>query len=199
MQRNDVEIEEEYWLHRGFLSLKHYRLRHKLFSGDWSATMSREVVIRRHAAAALPYDPDLDKVVLLEQFRIGALEDTDTPWLIEIVAGLVEKEESDEALVAREVQEEAGLVALDIIPIYKYWSSPGGSNELVSLFCVKVDASQAEGVYGLKEEHEDIRVFSVSSDEAFDMLSRGKIRNAVALIALQWLQLNKQAVIARWT
>ena len=120
MNKNDVKIQKESLLHNGFIQVKRYILQHKLFAGGWSELFSRELVIRHHAAAALPYDPVLDKIVLLEQFRVGALEDDKSPWLIEIVAGLLEDGETPEELVYREVQEEAGLTPSAILPIFDF-------------------------------------------------------------------------------
>lgn len=197
MNKDDVYIKEQRWLYQGFLSIKQYQLQHKLYQGGLSEEITREVIVRPNAAAVLPYDPQLDKVVLIEQFRAGALENS-SPWLVEIVAGLMEESESAEDLVRREALEEGGLTILDIRSMYQYWSSPGGSNERVSLFCGRVNAHNVSGIYGLKEEHEDIRVFTVKSSEAFAMVAEGKICNAISIIALQWLQLNKAKVDAEW-
>jgi 8-oxo-dGTP pyrophosphatase MutT (NUDIX family) len=82
----------------------------------------------------LPYDPQRDEVVLIEQFRVGALGKTDNPWLIELVAGLIDKEEQPEEVAHREAQEEAGLVIGALWPMTKYFPSPGGSNEFVHLY-----------------------------------------------------------------
>ena len=143
MNKNDVKIKEKSLLHDGFITVKRYILQHKLFAGGWSEPFSRELVIRHHAAAALPYDPILDKIVLLEQFRVGALEDDKNPWLIEIVAGLLEPEKLPRRWCTAKCKEEAGLTTLDILPIFDYWASPGATNEHVSLFIARVDASDA--------------------------------------------------------
>ena len=189
MNIKDVKICEERYLFQGFLSVKEYRLQHKLFAGGWSPTITRELVVRPNAAALLPYDPVLDTIVMIEQFRVGALAG-ETPWLIEIVAGLIAEGETAAELVHREAKEEAGLEVLDLIPIFEYWASPGFTSESVSLFCGKVDASQAGGIHGLAEEHEDIRVSCVKASDAFAMVHRGEIKNGIGLIALMWLELN---------
>jgi len=194
MTKDDVKILEERTLHQGFLLVKEYHLQHKLFAGGWTERFTREIIKRQSAAAVLPYDPILDKIVLIEQFRIGGLEKTQNPWFIEIVAGLLEAGESPEELVYREAIEEAGVVLQDLLPICDYLVSPGASDEHITLFCGKVDASNAGGIHGLPEEHEDIRVSVVSSSEAFDMVRQGKIKNAVCIIALQWLQLHLDEV-----
>ena len=127
MTRKNVTIIEEQELYNGFLKLKKYLLRHRLFNGDWREPHSRELLLRHRVAAALPYDPKLNQVVLIEQFRIGAYEDETSPWLLELVAGIMNGSESLESLINRETQEEAGLTIQELIPICDYWVSPGGS------------------------------------------------------------------------
>lgn len=198
MTKNDFKIEREDWMYRGFLSIKQYLIKHRLFAGGWSSDFTREVVIRTHAAGAIPYDPVLDKVVLIQQFRMGALEDPISPWLYEVVAGLMDANETPEQVVLREIQEEAGIAALELLQIYGYWASPGAANEFFTLYCARVDASNAGGFHGLPEEHEDIRVIVVDAAAAFQMLKEGQIRNATAIIALQWLELNHQSLRKKW-
>jgi len=189
-QKKDVEIVSRETAYRGYFSIEAYKLRYRLFEGGWSESVEREVFERGQVAAVLPYDPKLNKVVLIEQFRVGALNDKRSPWLLEIVAGVLEPDETPEQLAHREAKEEAGIEILEMIPMYHYWVSPGGCTERVKLFCGKVDASQAGGIHGLDHEHEDIRVHVVDVQEAFDMVRSGVINNALSIIALQWLELN---------
>ena len=191
--RDDFEILDEKTAYDGFFKVKHYSLRHKLFEGGWSQTFQREVFERQPVAAVLPYDPVLDKVVLIEQFRVGPLH-SPNPWLLELVAGISEEDESTEELVKREALEEAGIEILELIKAYDYWVSPGGSNEFLSLYCGKVDATYAGGHHGNLEEHEDIKAHVLSSEKAFALLSQGEIKNAATIVSLQWLQLNKDHI-----
>ena len=108
--KNDVEIIARETLYRGFFSLDLYRFRHRLFNGGMSGEITREIFERGHAAVLLPFDPVLDKVVLIEQIRIAALETSETPWLLEMVAGMIEPGESIDQVARRESMEEAGLV-----------------------------------------------------------------------------------------
>lgn len=195
---NDVKIVEKNTLYRGFLSVEQYLLRHRLFEGGWSQTLIREVFNKSAAAAALLYDPYLDKVVLLEQFRVGALGDKDSPWLIEVVAGLLQPGEEPAELAIRETKEEAGLEVKDLHFICQYWVAPGFSNEQVTLFCAKVDATNAGGIHGLPEEGEDIRVMVVTPENAYQSIASGQIKNAPTIIGLQWLQMNKTMLQAKW-
>jgi ADP-ribose pyrophosphatase len=168
--------------------------------------MSREIFERGHAVSLLPYDPDLDRIVLIEQFRPGAyaalasgwFDDDASPWLVECIAGIIEKGESPEDVARREMVEETGLEISQILPINHYLVSPGGSSESVFSFCGRVDASNAEGIFGVTEEHENIRVFSVSTQHAFELLDQGRIINAMTIIALQWLRTNLGHVRNEW-
>ena len=144
------------------------------------------------------YDPLLDKVVLIEQFRTGACINGHNPWLLEVVAGVFDKDEQPEEVAMRESEEEAGATVLDLIPIYEYFVSPGGTNEYLHLFCGRVDASKLGGIHGLPHEHEDIRAFTLSTQEAFNLLKEGKINTSPVIITLQWLQLNHQWLRDLW-
>ena len=206
MTRNDVEVTEKSNAYQGYFRIDRYRLKHRLFEGGWSGEVMREVFERGHAVAVLPYDPDLDQLVFIEQFRAGAHaalaspwfgEDV-SPWLVECIAGIIEEGETPENVARRETMEEADCQIQDIVPVCHYLVSPGGSSESVFVFCGRVDAADAGGIHGLSEEHEDIRVTAVPTKEAFDWLESGKIINAMTLIALQWFKLNYPNLRERW-
>lgn len=188
--KGDVEIISHEVAFKGYFSIEKLVLKHRLHEGGWSGAMTREVFERGQVAAVLPYDPERKKVVLAEQFRVGALNDEKSPWMIEIVAGVLEPGETPEQLVHREAKEEANIQLGQLIPICHYWVSPGGCTERVKLFCGKVDSSKANGIHGLGHENEDIRVLVYDQEEAFEMVRNGTINNALGIIALQWLELN---------
>lgn len=199
VKESDVEILERVVCYQGHFRIERYQVRHRLFGGGWSGVISRELFERGHAAAVLPYDPVLDRVVLIEQFRVGALSAPGGPWLMEIVAGVIDPDETAQQVVYREAQEEANCTLQALLPVCEYLASPGGTSERISLFCGKVDASQAGGIYGLPEEGEDIRVLTLSFDEALVYIREGKINSASAIIALQWLALNRADVRKQWS
>ena len=194
----NVEILEKTICFEGFFRIERYRLRYRLFNGDWSHPLVREVFERGHAAAVLPYDPIRDEVVLIEQFRVGALNAPDGPWLMEIVAGIIEADETTEDVVKRESIEEADCIITDLIPLYNFLVSPGGTTESVALFCGRVDTTHAGGVHGASEEGEDIKVHVVTVDTALALLQAGKINSVSAIIALQWLALNRDHARTIW-
>lgn len=185
-------------LYHGFFTLSQFSIKHGLFDGGESKPLIRELLDRGKAAAVLPYDPVRDEVVLIEQFRIGAIEDPSGPWLIEVVAGLCEPGEPVEDLIHREAMEEAGCTVSDLIHIFHYYSSPGGSNEEIDLYIARTESGGLGGVHGLDHEGEDIRVHVMKCDDAFELLAQGRIDSAMPIIALQWLQLNRERIRSQW-
>src|SRR5258708_23037259 len=162
-----------------FLRVDVVRFRHRLFSGEWSGERLYDVLRRGDAVAIMLYDPDRDSVVLVEQFRLPALYARLSPWQIEPVAGLVDKDESYEAVARRESRVEAGAEPLgELIPIQRYLPSPGDSDEAVMLFCGRVDSSGAAGVHGLPEEQEDIRVVVMTMAQLEAMVEACRIQPA---------------------
>ena len=196
--KNDVEIIAREKLYSGFFSLELYRFRHRLFNGEMSGEVRREIFERGHAAVLLPFDPVRDEVVLIEQVRIAAMDTSETPWLLEMVAGMIEEGETPEDVARREAEEEAGLKVGRTKPVLSYLASPGGTTERCSILVGEVDATIAEGIHGLADENEDIRVHVVSREQAYQWVKEGKIDNAASVIALQWLQLHYQDLRNEW-
>ena len=196
--KNDVEIIARETLYSGFFSMDLYRFRHRLFNGEMSGEIRREIFERGHAAVLLPFDPVRDEVVLVEQIRIAAYDVSERPWLLEMVAGMIEEGETVEDVARREALEEAGLVVGRTKPVLSYLASPGGTSERLSIMVGEVDATTAEGIHGLADENEDIRVHVVSREQAYQWVEEGKIDNAASVIALQWLQLHYQTLRNEW-
>ncbi|MBF0129563.1 MAG: NUDIX domain-containing protein [Alphaproteobacteria bacterium] len=195
--RSDVEILERTPVYKGFFRINAYRLRHKLHQGGWGPEIGREMFERGHAVAVLLYDPERDALVLIDQFRLGAYVAGWTPWLVEVVAGIIEEGESPEDVARRESLEEAGCVVTDLVLAHTYLVSPGGASESVSVYCGRIDAEGVGGIHGLVEEGEDIRVVLVPAAEALAMLDSGELVNSAVLIAMQWFALNREKVRAR--
>lgn len=184
--------------YNGFFRLEKYRLKHTLYAGGWSEELSRELFVRGECVGVLLYDPQSDAVVLIEQFRVGALLCPERAWLVEIVAGAVEEGETAADVAYREAWEEAGCEIQELLEISQFYTTPGGSSERLTLFCGKVDAKQAGGIHGLADEHEDILVKAVPFAKAYEMLESREIESAIPIIALQWLALNREKLRERW-
>ncbi|MBN2644583.1 MAG: NUDIX domain-containing protein [Desulfuromonadaceae bacterium] len=189
---HQVEIVEREPVYRSFLTIERIRLRHSLFQGGLSPVITRELMERGQAVVVLLHDPQRDCVVLVEQFRIGALADEDGAWLLELVAGMIEEGESPHEVARRESREEAGREPHTLEYVGRYYPSPGGCSELIYLFYGEIDSRQLdETLAGATHEQEDIRVRVVPWPEVEQLLDSGRILNGSTLIGLQWLQLRK--------
>ena len=195
---NDVDIQERETCYQGFFRMDRLRLRHGRYDGGWTPMLVREVMLRGLAVAVVPYDPVRDEVVLIEQFRPGALVAGEPAWMIEIVAGIAHEDEDPEDVARRESIEETGLAVDRLEPVARFMPSPGGSSEVVQVYVGRVDADGAGGYHGIEDEGEDIRVFRLPATEAFKMLDDGRIDTAITLIGLQWLARNRESLRARW-
>jgi len=164
-----------------------------------SPVLVREILEKGDVVAMLPYDPVTDTVVMIEQFRVGAIGNAPSAWLLEIVAGLMEPGEPPEDVARREAAEEAGLAVRRIEPIARFFATPSKSSELTHLYCGEIDASGAGGVHGLAHEGEDIRVIPMAAEQAFALLETGRIDSAWPMIALMWLRTHRERLRRAWT
>lgn len=196
--KNDYQIVDRDLIYSGVFRFARYHVKHRLFKGGWSEVFTREVMERYSAAGVIPYDPILDRVILIEQFRPGSISSPTGPWLLEVPAGVLVGDDTPEKLAYNEAREEAGCTITDLIPIFDFFVSPGGSNEYIHLYCGRADLSNVNGIHGLPHEHEDIYVHNVSFNEAIEKLNNGEIKTVPAIITLQWLQLNREKIRALW-
>jgi len=184
--------------YQGYFKVGRYFFRHSLHQGGESAVISREVFERGQAGAVLPYDPVRDEVVLIRQFRAGAYVAGHHPFTWEAVAGIIEANETAEAMIHREAVEEAGLKIADVLPIANVMLTPGACSESCQVFLGRVDTGTAGGVFGLKSEGEDILVKVMPFAAAYALVERNEVDDAVGVIALQWLALHRDEVRKRW-
>ena len=180
---------------RGFLRIDTIKLKHKLFLGDWSPEINRELLVREEAVGVLLFDPKRDEIVLVRQFRVGLVDKGDSPWILELVAGMVEVGEELVEVALREVREESNAEVSKLIKICDYYSSPGISSEKVRLYLGIVASEDMGGFYGLENENEDIEVVVMPYENAISGMKKGHLANAMSIIALQWLELNKSDIL----
>jgi ADP-ribose pyrophosphatase len=181
----------------GHFKVDELLLEHDAYRGGALRNVRREIVSRQNAVAVVPYDPLRDTVVLTEQFRVGAIYSSN-PWLLEIVAGLIEEGEAVEEVARRETLEEIGCEIHRIKPVATFFTSPGGVTEHMTLFVGEVDSAQVTRFAGMCEEHEDIQVVVTSVKQIAHMLDEGEILSATPLIGLQWLLLHQDALRREW-
>ncbi len=190
----DVVVGSKKVIFDGFFRMLSVSLKHRLFGGGWSQEITREIFHRGDASAAVLYDPRRDLIGLVEQFRIGALGSEHSPWCLEVVAGMMDTEESPEALITRELQEEAGIGQAELIHITSYYVSPGGCTEKIHLYCAICDLENAGGVHGLEHENEDILLHLFPAEEVFAVMLDSRMNNSATLLGLQWLQINRKSL-----
>lgn len=197
--RRDVDLVAKETPFQRFFQVDTYRLRHPLFQGGMSPVLEREVFERGQSACCLPYDPIRDEVVLIEQFRPGAVGAGDPkPWLIEAPAGIVEAGESADEVVRRETREEAGCLITDLEFVMNLYPSPGSTSEHVAMFVGRTSTDGIGGIHGLDEEAEDIRVFTLPFAEAARLVDAGKGQTAAGAILILWLARHRDDLRAKW-
>ena len=180
----DYRVLNKKRVYQGFFAMDEYVIEHDCFDGG-RININRENMERGDAAAILLYNPDTDEVLLLEQFRIGPAVRNENPWLIEIVAGIIDEGETAEQAVIRESREESGFVPTDVTFLGRYYTTPGACSERIDLFLGMVDKHKPVGEGGgCAEEHEDIRSYWVSRRQALQMLAAGEIGSGAPMLAL---------------
>jgi ADP-ribose pyrophosphatase len=196
--KDDYEISNREVLYQRKFRYSLITFKHRTFRGAWTKSLHYELLERPPAVAVLPYDPILNNIVFIEQFRIGAMASETTPWLLEVVAGIHDANEDNESLAIRETKEEAGLEVLDLHLLCDYFVSPGASNEHLHLYIGRVSSERAGGLHGVLQEDEDIQVHVMSLPDAIKKLTQGEFKNAPTIIALQWLQLHQEWLKNLW-
>jgi len=184
-----VDVVEHQRIYTKFYALEEFKLSHRRFDGTMSPVLERALFVNRDAAMVLPYDPVSDRILLIEQFRMGPFGRGDkNPWLYEPIAGMVDLGEAPIETARREAQEEAGLEISRLIPMFDGYPSPGGSTTYFHFFLGECDLPNLDqGTGGLKDEGEDIRVHIMSFSDAFDMVMRGACRFMPLITAILWL------------
>ncbi len=187
----DVDIRSRELLGQGWGRLERFTLRHRHFDGTWSEVIERDLYTIAEVGMVLPYDPALDAIVLIEQFRTCGLYWGEATWLFEAVAGIVDPGETPPEVAKREAMEEADCAIGTPVPIATVYSSPGGYGERTYMFAAKADLAKVGGTHGLAHEHEDIRAVVVPLAEAYAACMDGRVREAKTILMIQWLVMNK--------
>ena len=183
----------------GWIAVDDFVLSHRRFDGGWTRPLNRRVVRRGEAVVVLPYDPVRDAVVLIEQFRAGAIDDPRSPWLYEAVAGLRDQGGTPEETGRRELLEEAGLEAGAMVQLWEGYASPGFADEYIYGFAARVDSRGVDGHHGLDEEDEDIRPFVLPFEEAMAWWRAARLLNVPLLTTLLALAVERPALRERWS
>ena len=191
---DDVKILERKPVYSGFAKVEQVTLQHRLFEDQqFSQPILRELVKRPEAAGVLLYDSKQQLFGLIEQFRIGAIDNQASAWQLEVVAGLVEDSDTPEQTVIREAQEEAGVTILDPQLLYSFYPSAGACNELFHLYVADTQLSHTNQIFGVLGEAENIKLHVLKYNQLTALLSNPHyLQNSPVIIALQWLKQHLQ-------
>lgn len=184
----DVVVDAPEILAEGFRSYHRVRFRRR---GDGGAPQVCDVLRAGAAAAVLPVDLSRSEVVLLRQLRLPAQLAAGRGELVEIVAGHVEPGEAAAVTARRECIEEVGVAPDPLVELFSYFTSPGMSDEEITVFLGVVDAARLPAHAGLAAEHERTEIIRLPLDDVPTLLGAGAVHNGPLIIALQWLVLNR--------
>ncbi len=184
-----VEILAERRLVDAFFKLDEATLRHERRDGHMSEPIKRLNLERGDGVAALIHRPQKNTLVLVRQFRYPAHVHNGPGWILELTAGMLDKDEEPAETMRREIGEETGYVVKKLEFIAHFYLTPGGSSERIFLYYAEVDETSARTAGGgLAEESEDIEIVEMPLENAWEMLDGGQIIDAKTIIGLQWLR-----------
>jgi len=169
----DAAIVEREVLAGGFRPYERLRAQ-----GAGEGIETRDLLRAGAAVAVLPIDLERGEVVLIRQFRVAAQLANGRGNLVEIVAGHVEANETPCETAPRL-----------LVELFTYLTSPGLTDEEVTLFLGVVDASQA--TLAGDAEREASALLRAPIAAALSALAAGTVRNGLLVTALQWLALNR--------
>ena len=185
----DYAIEGREHVFRGFIQVEKVSLRHRLFAQDsCTPVIQRELIHRPEAAGVLIYSHRQRKFALIEQFRVGAIDDADSPWQLEIIAGVLDGDESPESCIRRESLEESSCALRELQHLFSFYPSAGACSELFHLYGAQAELPEHGGVFGMPDEGENIQLHILNYADLPQLLASGRLKNAPVIMALQWLQ-----------
>ena len=186
---DEVDILSREYLFRGFIQVEKVSLRHRLFQqSDYTSVIHRELIQRPEAAGVLIYNDQQQKFALIEQFRIGAMDDPDSPWQLEVIAGVLDGDESPESCIRRESLEESGCELQALQHLFSFYPSAGACAELFHLYSAEATLPEQGGIFGVADEGENIQLHILDYADIRSLLTNGRLRNAPVIMALQWLE-----------
>jgi ADP-ribose pyrophosphatase len=183
-----VQVESKRRIFDDFFKIEEAFLKYERFEGRMSRTIRRLNFERRDSVAAIIFNREARRVILVNQFRYPTLE-KGPAWVTEVLAGVLEPNEDPEAAIRREILEEIGYRVGDLMHIATFYMSPGGSSERIILYSAEVDnADKATSGGGLASEDEDIKILEFSLADLWAAFQSGEIVDAKTIIALMWLR-----------
>lgn len=195
----DVVVDRLRQPYAHFFAVEEYDLRHRRFDGTMTRPLNRATFVSGDAAVVMPYDPRLDRVMVVEQFRPGPFARGDSQsWQLEPIAGRIDPGESPEQAARREAVEEAGIELGDLLPVGNFYPSPGAKTEYLYSYVGIADLSDTRPrLAGLAEEGEDIRAHVLSFDALMALVTSGEVTTGPLLMTAYWLEHRRAALRAK--
>ena len=187
--KGKLDIIEMSRAYTGYFAVDEVALRHEQFDGQMSEVLHRSYFVAGDAALVLPYDPVRDRVLVVEQMRMGPLGRGDPQvWQLEPIAGRVDPGETGEQAALREAKEEAGLSLTSLETVAKGYPSPGDSTGYYHIFVGVTDLpDDTAGIGGLETEDENIRSRLISFDDFLAMAERQALSTTPVTLLAYWL------------
>ena len=185
----DFEIYSREYLYKGFIQIEKVSIRHQLFNQtEYTALIHRELIHRKEAGGVLIYSDQQQRFALIEQFRIGAIDDEVSPWQLEIIAGVLDGDESPETCIRRESLEESGCQIDELEHVFSFYPSAGACDEIFHLYVAQAELPEQGGIFGMPDEGENIQLHIINYADLDELLKSRQLRNAPVIMALQWLK-----------
>ena len=186
-----ITIESSNLGYDGFRKVVTYQYR----EDQSGVSAKREIVRGQHAVAVVAYDPDLNQLVMIRQFRLGAQLGVGKGLSVELAAGLIDEGEDAQTAAARELKEETGLDAIAIKPMCRFLTTPGLTDEVLNIYYAEVDARDLVGEAGHASESEQTFPFLLSLEEALSAIDSNDINNGIVMIGLMWFARHKDQLL----
>ena len=185
-----VRILKDTILYKGWSTLKQYIILYTRIDGKQEEQV-REIYDSGDGAAVLMFNPEDRKIILIRQFRLAVMLNSETDgFILECPAGMLDMLHPEDTII-KEIKEETGYEVIKVTKIYEAFATPGAHKEKIHFYTAVYhhDMLMHQGG-GDSSEQEDIEVLEYCYDEISNLLSGGRIIDAKPIILLQWAQLH---------
>ena len=144
--------------------------------------INREILNVGDVAFALCYSPEEKKFYLIKQFRPFYFI-RKQKYLLEMVGGLVDKGESINSAIKREIFEEIRVKTKKLKKLTTYCPVPGYSDEIVHLYYAEVDKIKLRALFN-KFENEEIKIYKLTLKELLKINKSNRVQNVLTKLAI---------------
>lgn len=183
----NIRIKSTEQLAKGFLKTERVTFQHTRFNGQESRDVVRERIVRGDAVHILLVDTENELICLTKQIRPCVL-DTDKPFMLEAVAGMIDKGESPVEAAIREAKEEVGVEVIpDNVHVFgsPVFTAPGSLTERTTLMVGFTDLANVQEFGGMDDENEDIQVVVYDLNTFGDLITEGVVRDLPTICVWQ--------------